>query len=101
MKPRKEVLQFAEEMENKLRQNDHKGHWLNCRWYEIFPRIMDERDELLAAIKPRELHTMNHNLTLQQKREIISECADIANFAMMVADIVDHCEIKDARKEPL
>jgi hypothetical protein len=49
---------------------------------------MDERDELRDAIRPRHLHTMSSNMTANQQQAIISECADIANFAMMIADIV-------------
>lgn len=73
-------------MEAKLRENDHKGGWQGCRFSELFPRIAHERDELLLAAHPLRLDTMAETLTTQDACELIRECADIANFAMMIAD---------------
>lgn len=86
MKPRKEVLWFAKEMEAKLRENDHKDGWQGCRFYQLFPCLLKERDELLLAALPLNLDTMNEKLTAEDACELIRECADIANFAMMIAD---------------
>lgn len=88
MKIRKEVAWFAQEMEAKLRKNDHKGGWRGCRFSELFPRIMHERDELLLAAAPLKLDTVEEIVTRQDACDVIRECADIANFAMMIADLV-------------
>lgn len=68
------VAQFAENMRRKLRQNEHKGSWLGVRPEHYVMRIMDEVDELQTA------------LALGDPKAIIDECADIANFAMFIAD---------------
>ncbi len=88
MKTRKAIQWFAEEMEAKLRENDHKGGWQGCRFSELFPRIGHERDELLLAAHPLQLDTVAETLTQEDACELIRECADIANFAMMIADNV-------------
>lgn len=86
MKPRKEIEWFAQEMEGKLRENDHKGGWEGCRFSELFPRLRDETDELLVKAHPLQLDTTAEKLTRADACELIRECADIANFAMMLAD---------------
>ena len=86
MKPRREVQWFAQEMEAKLRENDYKGHWEECRFEELFPRIREEADELLVKAHPLQLDTIDEKLTQEDACELIRECADIANFAMMIAD---------------
>ena len=73
-------------MEAKLRENDHKGGWEGCRFWHLFPRITHERDELLLAAHPLQLDTIAETLTAEDACELIRECADIANFAMMIAD---------------
>ena len=73
-------------MEAKLRENDHKDGWQGCRFSELFPRIQHERDELLLVAHPLNLDTMAEKLTAEDACELIRECADIANFAMMIAD---------------
>ena len=70
MKIRKEVMCFAREMEKKLRENDHKSHWSGREQEYLFTRLMEEAGELHAAY----LDT------------IVEEAADVANFAMMIAD---------------
>lgn len=88
-KPRKEITWFASEMEAKLRENDHKGHWADGNTVEeLLPRIMDERDELLLAVHGLDLDGPKEKLSSKDACEIIRECADIANFAMMIADLV-------------
>lgn len=86
MKPRKSLEWFAQEMEGKLRENDHKGGWQGCRFSELFPRLREEADELLVKAHPLKLDTVAECLTATDAHELIRECADIANFAMMIAD---------------
>lgn len=64
----------ASRMEAKLKANDHKGGWHNEYAEYFLSRMTDEFEELVAA-----LETGN-------TEKSISECADVANFAMMLAD---------------
>lgn len=86
MKPRQTIEWFAQEMEAKLRENDHKGGWQGCRFTALFPRLRQETDELLVKAHPLQLDTIAETLTLEDACELVRECADIANFAMMIAD---------------
>lgn len=71
--PRKEVEIFSLCMEEKLRQNDHKGGWEDCTYADLFARLRAEIDELEQAIKN------------EPEVNIMYEGADVANFAMMIA----------------
>jgi NTP pyrophosphatase (non-canonical NTP hydrolase) len=68
---RPEVAVFAEAMELALRENDWKGHWRHCTGTYLFNRLRGEVNELSRATKPEER---------------LKEAADVANFAMMIAD---------------
>lgn len=72
---RPEVVVFADAMERKLRANDWKGHWRSCRMQYLSMRLTQERKELYAAIASGDA------------AKVLDEAADIANFAMMVADV--------------
>lgn len=64
-------------MEKKLQENRHKGDrwgWLSEDSSFLFVKLNRERLELGQA------------LLLSGNDEIIRECADVANFAMMIAD---------------
>jgi NTP pyrophosphatase (non-canonical NTP hydrolase) len=71
---RTEVARFALAMEAKLRANDHKRPWRYCPLQYLSMRLTQERRELVDAIAAR--------------KDVIGECADVANFAMMIADKV-------------
>lgn len=75
---RPEVVAFAEAMEAKLNLNDHKEHWNKQSMSYLVQRLREEmlelRDKLNTPIKDLE------------PGEILSEAADVANFAMMIAD---------------
>ena len=86
---RPEVARFAELMEQKLADNDHKPHWReSLSTSEAYLRLMQESTELLGAL-------------LQGDPDaIVDEAIDIANFAMMIADLVEgetenvrHCRV--------
>lgn len=68
------VVWFVQYMFNKLRQNEHKKHW----------RELSE-DWLLEALNS-EVGELSFALSSGDKDDIIYECADVANFAMMIAD---------------
>lgn len=72
--PRPAVIWFADKMEAKLKANDHKGGWSKCELQYLSMRITQERKELYDAIESKD------------SEKIISECADVANFCLMVAD---------------
>lgn len=80
MEVRESVKWFAEQMENKLKENDKKGGWDDCNIYWLIQRIREEINELLSAVN------LNRDLGAT-KENIIREAADVANFAMMIADI--------------
>ena len=63
---------FAQQMERVLRQNDYKGGWQEMFIEDLIDRLHEEVSELeTCGCKPR---------------RIIKEAADVANFAMMIAD---------------
>lgn len=81
------VRWFAEQMELKLRENDHKGGWLGIGMEYAQRRMREEALKLEDAI----LNFCGyHNTTARQIHEskmcIVREAADVANFAMMIAD---------------
>jgi NTP pyrophosphatase (non-canonical NTP hydrolase) len=71
---RPEVRWFAAQMEQKRRENDRKGGWRDCGLAWLMVWIIAEQGELADAI--------DHGTS----EEIIAEAADVANFAMMLAD---------------
>lgn len=70
------VLRFAAEMERKLKDNDHKPGWEGDDNTDLFERILAEACELRDALE--------NSVPLPER--VIEEAADIANFAMMIAD---------------
>lgn len=68
------IRHFAEKMEFKLRENDHKGGWKNCDAASLVKRLREETDELEVALEKGTVE------------EICREAADVGNFAMMIFD---------------
>lgn len=89
---RESVMWFSKEMEAKLAINDHKGGWAACdvRW--LLNRLNEELEELENIISTRELESgyrsAGEGLSIidTDNEAIIKEAADVANFAMMIAD---------------
>ena len=75
---REPVAAFARLMERNLRANDHKGvdGWRRMSLLWLLKRLGQEYDELAKALESKDAE------------RIESECADVANFAMGIADIV-------------
>ena len=71
---RKSVKWFSHLMILKLQKNRHKAHWSKATCSYLFSRLKEEVHELEDSF--------DGNVTA----EILSECADVANFAMMIAD---------------
>jgi len=70
---RPEVQAFALAMEERLKANDHKGGWKNESPDWLIRRMRQEFSELEMAI--------------DYQKNIRHESADVANFAMMIADV--------------
>ena len=70
------VQAFVQDMERQLRRNDRKSGWDGYHMTWHLERLLQETVELRGAIaRPTPRH-----------REIVAEAADVANFAMMIAD---------------
>ena len=88
---RPEVIAFAHHMEAKLRENDHKGGWRNDLPSVLMERLHQEAEELNAALDGgkdcacREA-CCGHWATVKPVN-VLQEAADVANFAMMIADL--------------
>jgi hypothetical protein len=92
---RPEVYAFADAMERELRQNDHKGGWTECTDQYLIDKLMEEVVELIDAtvgidadniwdvLKQFGNHLFNEAGSAGNK---ISEAADVANIALMIAD---------------
>lgn len=91
---------FADEMEAKLVENRHKGdreRWARDEDSALLRRLEEEVAELRAAVEEpvpdcgcREIDCP-HLGTMFRRAErlarIVREAADVANFAMMIADV--------------
>lgn len=71
---RQSVATFAQAMEEKLRENDHKGGWKKCDMQYLSMRLTQEREELRRAVERG------------NPEEVLREAADVANYCMMIAE---------------
>jgi hypothetical protein len=81
---------FSVVMWSKLIKNDHKGGWRGELPERLFEKLEDEIRELDDAISryradPSITRTVK---TEKLARQIALEAADVANYAMMIADVV-------------
>lgn len=72
---RPEVVAFADAMEARLRANDHKGGWQQCSVDWLLARLIQEAGELAEEV-----------VAEIAEQGVLYEAADVANFAMMIAD---------------
>ncbi len=72
---RPELVRFFDAMVYKLHRNKHKGKWENVRLGMALPKIRAEINELQEAIS-------NGNTF-----EVILEAADVANWALIIANV--------------
>ncbi|MCK5601150.1 hypothetical protein KAR91_04720 [Candidatus Pacearchaeota archaeon] len=88
---RPELEWFAEQMEKKLKENDDKRGWAGEKLSWMHSLLEREVKEVKAAFKDLgdaswsgdEEH-INDAL-----EEVVEEAADVANFAMMIADLAN------------
>ena len=73
---RNSVNWFAGQMELKLRDNDHKGGWGKCEHNWLLDRLKQEVEELEKTLDQ-----------VDNQENVIKEAADVANFALMIADL--------------
>ena len=73
MELRREVRHFAEAMEQKLRDNDHKSGWKDCKLSYLWRRVGEEMMEFEDAVLDGE--------------KCLGEAADVANYLMMICDV--------------
>lgn len=81
---RESVKWFAGIMEQTLQKHDDKkgsDGWLNDDIYGLFGRLREESDEIEELI-------IHYDYEKDESLKLIKECADVANFAMMIADSV-------------
>lgn len=74
---RESVQWFATVMEVNLRGNDHKGGWEEEPFQYFVDRMKDEMEEIEEAM----VGTCKSDMM-----DAVNECADLANFAMMLAE---------------
>ena len=74
------VAWFAEQMEAALRRNDHKGGWAGMDHETLLMRCGDEMVEL------KHCWNLGNGAQVKGDKHIVAEAADVANFAMMIAD---------------
>ena len=86
--PIKEIRDFTLRMQYKLDKNQHKEcsemnpdgkgrGWKHCSPAWLIMRLREETDELATALKEGNWENM------------LDECADVANFVMMVHDVTE------------
>jgi NTP pyrophosphatase (non-canonical NTP hydrolase) len=66
---------FAADMRRKMRANSHKPHWSQVSFDHLFSRLREEMSELEQAFMSGAVWN-----------EVVDECADVGNIAMMIAD---------------
>lgn len=67
------LVKFTVAMAERLEANEHKGSWYACSPQWLLNRLRQETAELERA--------------LSNGGDVIHEAADVANFAMMLADL--------------
>lgn len=75
------VRWFAERMEAKLQDNDYKGGWEHELPERLMCLLVKEVGELSSGLEAWRMDD-------QWANAVIAECADVANFTMMIADLV-------------
>lgn len=84
---RREVQWFSCEMEAVLRANDHKGGWHGEDAGWLVERLREEVDELAKALDAHRAELASRERYVAKTATVIREAADVANFAMMIADV--------------
>jgi len=78
-----DVKRFVDAMMYKLRVNSHKGRW----------ELVDVNIALTGLKK--EVNELQEAATMGNMVEVLLECADVANYAMILASIMIEREVRD------
>lgn len=94
---RPEVRAFADLMEAQLRANDHKPGWKDDTDLDLFERLGEESAELLAALHRNAKRLMWGDDWVMEDTvlRVGREAADVANFALMIADVCGALKLKE------
>ena len=87
--PRPVVQRFALLMEEVLRANDHKPGWEEDEHGDLMTRLEQETTELRELISAHPWDVPSRHLPDEVRQRILREAADVANFALMVADVTE------------
>ena len=97
--PRREVRFMAAEMERKLRSHDDRPGWENCEIQWLLKRLREETNELEdAAVNHMAVCRANFRSVSEGPMfppDVAGEAADVANFAMFIADVCGELEGED------
>jgi len=69
---------FAKQMLKKLEENINKRNWIRTSYDYLFNRMKEEVKELQELL-------LNDKVPYKHKK-MITECANVAKYAMMIAD---------------
>lgn len=104
---RPEVVAMAIAMERKLRDNDHKPGWKQDSAGALFERLKEEVGELGEVIAPMAEAVYRGwpdygrgGGTANWAAVTLGEAADVANFAMMIADVRGALPVADTEETP-
>ena len=78
------VMRFAKTMVVKLKANNYKAHWSTVEQFYLLDRLEQELAELRGAM----IDLMGFDGDEERGKAVMDECADVANFAMMISDNV-------------
>ena len=101
--PRAIIRHFAAAMERKLAANDDvKGGWRGERHHHRVPTLLNALDEemreLAAALAwYRQATETTQPTKAEALQDVLAEAADVANYAMLIADVVGALPPTDER----
>jgi NTP pyrophosphatase (non-canonical NTP hydrolase) len=95
------VLRFAGYMERKLEANRRKGNrenWLRCDPRDLLERLRQETSELQVQMQVASAFMSEPANARTMAERVCEEAADVANFALMIADILTERAARAATK---
>ncbi|MGK3981218.1 hypothetical protein WMF38_57005 [Sorangium sp. So ce118] len=109
---------FSQTMESLLRENDHKGGWSECAPHWLLHRLCEELAELVETFDPGDHHRATLAKVVQHLHDAgwllyasglglkptnpkltLSESGDVANFAMMIAEVCGGLKVMPGRPD--
>jgi NTP pyrophosphatase (non-canonical NTP hydrolase) len=95
IEPRPAVLWFAQQLEARLREYDEErgeSGWQRSTWSRLRASLRSELDELEKTLD---------EAALQSTASVIEKLADVANYCMMIADLLRrfHGDSADLRED--